>query len=65
MSDFDFEVVGPYAIALLMSIGAVCIFVWGVLSGAFSNADEAATTFYRAEMENDRKHAEHVRQAGE
>lgn len=65
MSDFDFEVVGPYAIALLMSIGAVCIFVWGVLSGAFSNVDEAATTFYRAEMENDRKHAEHVGQAGE
>ena len=65
MSDFDFEVVGPYAIALLMSIGAVCIFVWGVLSGAFSSADEAAITFYRAEMENDRKQAEHVRQAGE
>jgi hypothetical protein len=65
MSDFDFEVVGPYAIALLMSIGAVCIFVWGVLSGAFSNADEASTTFYRAEMENDRKHAEHLSQAGE
>jgi hypothetical protein len=65
MSDFDFEVVGPYAIALLMSIGAVCIFVWGVLSGAFSGADDAATTFYRAEMENDRKQAEHLRQAGE
>ena len=65
MSDFDFEVVGPYAIALLMSIGAVWIFVWGVLSGAFSNADEAAATFYRAEMENDRKHAENVRQARE
>jgi hypothetical protein len=64
MSDFDFEVVGPYAIALLMSIGAVCIFVWGVLSGAFSNADEASLRFYRAEMENDRKHAEHTRQAG-
>jgi len=65
MSDFDFEVVGPYAIALLMSIGAVCIFVWGVLSGAFSGTDEAAITFYRAELENDRKHAEQSRQAGE
>jgi hypothetical protein len=65
MSDFDFEVVGPYAIALLMSIGAVCIFVWGVLSGAFSRVDDAAITFYRAEMENDRKQAEHLRQAGE
>jgi hypothetical protein len=65
MSDFDFEVVGPYAIALLMSFGAVCIYVWGVLSGAFNRVDEAATTFYRAEMENDRKYAEHIRQAGE
>ena len=65
MSDFDFEVVGPYAIALLMSIGAVCLFVWGVLSGAFSGADEAAITFYRAELENDRKHAEQGRQPGD
>ena len=54
MTDFDFEIFGPYAVALLMSIGAVCIFVWGVLSGAFSGADEAAIRFYRAEMENDR-----------
>ena len=61
MSAFDFEVVGPYAIALLMSIGALCVFVWGVLSGAFSNADEAATTFFRAEMENDRQHAQKAR----
>jgi len=61
MSDFDFEVVGPYAIALLMSIGALCVFVWGVLSGAFSNVDEAAITFYRAEMENDRQHAPQAR----
>jgi hypothetical protein len=53
MTDFDFEIIGPYAIALLMSIGAVCIFIWGVLSGAFSGADEAAIRFYRAEMEND------------
>ena len=31
----DFEIIGPYAIALLMSLGALCVFVWGVLSGAF------------------------------
>jgi hypothetical protein len=49
----DFEIAGPYLIALLMSIGAVCIFAWGVLSGALTDADEAALTFYRAEMEND------------
>jgi len=31
----DFEIIGPYMVALLMSIGALCIFIWGVLSGAF------------------------------
>jgi hypothetical protein len=53
MTDVDFEVIGPYAIALLMSIGAVCIFIWGVLSGAFHGADEAAIRFYQAETEDD------------
>ena len=50
----DFEIIGPYMVALLMSIGALCIFIWGVLSGAFSGADDAALRFYRKEMENDR-----------
>ena len=34
-----FEITGPYASALLMSLGAVCVFIWGVLSGAFHRAD--------------------------
>ena len=50
----DFEIIGPYAVALLMSISALSIFIWGVLSGAFSGADDAAIIFYRTEMENDR-----------
>ena len=54
MSMMDFEVMGPYAIALLMSIGALCIFIWGVLAGALSGTDEEAIRFYRAEVENDR-----------
>jgi nitrogen fixation-related uncharacterized protein len=49
----DYEVLGPYLIALLMSISALCIFVWGVLSGAFNGADEAALRFYRAEVGDD------------
>jgi hypothetical protein len=60
----DFEIIGPYAVALLMSMSAVCIFVWGVLSGAFNGADEAAIRFYRAEVENDRT-GEHTKQASE
>jgi hypothetical protein len=49
----DYEVLGPYVIALLMSLGALCIFVWGVFAGAFNGADEASLRFYRLEMEND------------
>jgi len=60
----DFEIVGPYIVALLMSIGALCIFIWGALSGAFCGADDAALRFYRMEMENDRTD-EPVEQAGE
>ena len=41
-NDSDFEVMGPYAVALLMSIGAVFIFIWAVLSGALSGVDVAA-----------------------
>ncbi len=55
---------GPYAIALLMSIGALCAFVWGVLSGALSGADDAAIRFYRTEVENDAA-GEHTEQASE
>lgn len=49
----DYEILGPYLIALMMSLGAVCIFVWAVLSGAFNGADEAALRFYRTEVGDD------------
>jgi nitrogen fixation-related uncharacterized protein len=60
----NFEIIGPYAVALLMSIGALCIFIWGVLSGAFGGADDAAQRFYYMEMEHDRTD-ERVEQTGE
>ena len=37
----DFEIFGPYAIALLMGLGSMCVFAWGVLAGAFGHADDA------------------------
>lgn len=55
----DFSVLGSYLVGLMMSIGAVCVFVWGVLSGALHNADEASRNHYQAEIENERR-----RQAG-
>ena len=53
MTNYDFEVIGPYAVALLMSLGAVCIFIWAVLSGAFNGADEEALRFYHREVDGD------------
>ena len=61
----DFEIIGPYMVALLMSIGALCAFVWGVLSGALSGADDAAIRFYCTEVENDAAAGEHTEQASE
>jgi len=59
-----FEVTGPYASAMLMSLGALCVFVWGVLSGASSGVDDAALRFYHTEMESD-GNRDHTKQADE
>jgi hypothetical protein len=59
-----FEVTGPYAGAMLMSLGALCVFVWGVLSGAFHGADEASVRFYEMEMESD-ANRDHAKQTDE
>jgi hypothetical protein len=48
----DYEIFGPYLIALMMSLSALCVFIWAVLAGAFHGADEVALGFYRAEVEN-------------
>jgi len=46
----NFEVLGPYALAILMGMGSTCIFIWGVMAGALSETDQAALNFYRAEV---------------
>jgi cbb3-type cytochrome oxidase maturation protein len=53
----DFEILGPYTVAMAMSLSGLCAFIWGVLSGAFTDSDQASLTFYRMEMENGRRHA--------
>jgi hypothetical protein len=50
----DYDVLGPFLVATLVSFGAVCIFVWAVLSGAFNGADEASLNFFQTELDNDR-----------
>jgi hypothetical protein len=50
----NYEILGPYALAILMGMGSVCIFIWGVMGGALSETDQAALKFYHAEMAHDR-----------
>jgi hypothetical protein len=57
-----FEITGPYAAAMLMSLGALCIFIWGVLSGALTGVDDAAMRFYRMEMGDDGDNGQTSRQ---
>ncbi len=50
----DYDVFGPFLVATMTSFGAVCIFVWAVLSGAFHGADDASLNFFWTELQNDR-----------
>jgi cbb3-type cytochrome oxidase maturation protein len=42
-----------FVVALLMSLGALCLFVWGVLSGLFKDVEDIKYRAYRAEVEDD------------
>jgi hypothetical protein len=55
----DYEILGPYALAILMGLGSACIFIWGVMGGALTETDRAALNFYNAEMANDRFKDQH------
>lgn len=39
-----------FLVALCMSLGAVCLFVWGVLSGAFEDVEAIKFKAYRCEI---------------
>ncbi|HEV8616703.1 MAG TPA: cbb3-type cytochrome oxidase assembly protein CcoS [Methylomirabilota bacterium] len=47
----EFLTLGELAVALLMSLGALCAFVWGVASGAFRDVEAAKHQVLRAEPE--------------
>ena len=40
-------------VALLMGLCAVCLFIWGVLSGSFNDVEEVKYRAYRAEVPDD------------
>ena len=39
-----------FMVALFMSLGALCIFIWAVLSGLFTDMEEITHRAYRAEV---------------
>jgi len=42
-----------FLVALCMSMGAVFLFIWGVLSGMFENVEAIKYRAYRAEVTDD------------
>ena len=42
-----------FLVATLMSLGAVCVFIWAVLSGLFNDVEEIKYKAYRAEVRDD------------
>jgi nitrogen fixation-related uncharacterized protein len=42
-----------FLVALFMSLGAVCLFVWGVLSGSFRDVESIKYRAYRTEVDDD------------
>jgi hypothetical protein len=60
----EYEILGPYVLAILMGLGSTCFFIWGVMVGALSETDQAALNFYHAEMANERRKDHHDRPRG-
>jgi len=42
-----------FLVALCMSLGAVCLFIWAVLSGSFDDVEAIKYKAYRAEVKDD------------
>jgi len=42
-----------FLVAIFMSLGALCVFVWAVLSGLFNNVEDVKYRAYRAEVQDD------------
>lgn len=44
-----------FTVAFLMSLGAVCLFVWAVFAGMFNDVEDIARKAYHAEVPDDDK----------
>jgi len=44
-----------FVVALFMSLGAVCLFIWAVLSGLFEDVEDIKYKAYRCEVNDDER----------
>lgn len=44
-----------FVVALLMGLGALCLFAWAVLSGMFDDVEAVKYRAYRAEVPDDER----------
>lgn len=44
-----------FIVALLMGLGALCVFIWAVLSGLFTDVEKIKYRAYRAEVSEDER----------
>lgn len=44
-----------FIVALLMGLGALCVFIWAVLSGLFTDVENIKYRAYRAEVTDDER----------
>lgn len=42
-----------FVVALLMGLGALCVFIWATLSGLFTDVEDIKYRAYRAEVHDD------------
>lgn len=47
------ETIVQFSVALFMSLGALCLFIWAVLSGMFTDVEGIAERMFRAEVNDD------------
>lgn len=47
--------IAQFIVALCMSLGALCFFIWGVMSGMFRDVEAIKIRAYRAEVADDER----------
>jgi len=50
-----------FLVAFCMGLGALCVFIWGVLAGMFTHVEDTAREFYQREVQD---HDESDRRTG-